>query len=243
MEEKKTVKISKRNFTGTVQDPPLRTQSRRRKFSNVDLCSSSYFKLRALVRQLRPQFIQWCCVARDVWMLRLKEAPLHLLIQDAKFSMASILRILQTPDFKNSKAAHELRIQMNLVMDLYKRMITMEADTVKKIGLEHQPLSGQNVPGKQSWNRHQDEKVPELHQFRQPSDRSAKKKPPKYLKSKIKRDDVHDRNSYIVGGSVFGWNFVTFGGSKPVYYGVTKESFRKTLKSKRSGTGVSSHYT
>ncbi|KDP22270.1 hypothetical protein JCGZ_26101 [Jatropha curcas] len=209
MEEKKTVKISKRNFTGTVQDPPLRTQSRRRKFSNVDLCSSSYFKLRALVRQLRPQFIQ----------------------------------ILQTPDFKNSKAAHELRIQMNLVMDLYKRMITMEADTVKKIGLEHQPLSGQNVPGKQSWNRHQDEKVPELHQFRQPSDRSAKKKPPKYLKSKIKRDDVHDRNSYIVGGSVFGWNFVTFGGSKPVYYGVTKESFRKTLKSKRSGTGVSSHYT
>lgn len=31
--------------------------------------------------------------------------------------------------------------------------------------------------------------------------------------------------SYIVGGSAFGWNFITFTGNKPVYYGVTKELF------------------
>lgn len=32
--------------------------------------------------------------------------------------------------------------------------------------------------------------------------------------------------TYIVGGSAFGWNFVTFHGTKPEYYGRTKDSFR-----------------
>uniref|UniRef100_A0A803M2V1 Uncharacterized protein n=1 Tax=Chenopodium quinoa TaxID=63459 RepID=A0A803M2V1_CHEQI len=32
--------------------------------------------------------------------------------------------------------------------------------------------------------------------------------------------------TYIVGGSAFGWNFITFHGTKPEYYGRTKESFR-----------------
>ncbi|KAB2597659.1 hypothetical protein D8674_000579 [Pyrus ussuriensis x Pyrus communis] len=30
----------------------------------------------------------------------------------------------------------------------------------------------------------------------------------------------------IVGGSAFGWNFITFVGEEPVYHGITKESFR-----------------
>lgn len=36
--------------------------------------------------------------------------------------------------------------------------------------------------------------------------------------------------SYVVGGSVSGWNFITFGGARPVYYGVKKESFRSNRK-------------
>jgi len=32
--------------------------------------------------------------------------------------------------------------------------------------------------------------------------------------------------TYIVGGSAFGWNFITFHGTKPEYYGRTKEVFR-----------------
>lgn len=34
------------------------------------------------------------------------------------------------------------------------------------------------------------------------------------------------KGSYVVGGSAFGWNFITFSCKDPVYYGVTKESFR-----------------
>lgn len=35
----------------------------------------------------------------------------------------------------------------------------------------------------------------------------------------------------IVGGSAFGWNFVTFiTGTEPIYYGVTKDSFRASQK-------------
>ncbi|PON51717.1 hypothetical protein PanWU01x14_214170 [Parasponia andersonii] len=34
--------------------------------------------------------------------------------------------------------------------------------------------------------------------------------------------------SYTVGGSVSGWNFITFGGSKPVYYGVKRDSYRSS---------------
>lgn len=36
--------------------------------------------------------------------------------------------------------------------------------------------------------------------------------------------------SYTVGGSLSGWNFVTFAGSQPVYYGVKKESYRSSHK-------------
>ncbi|KAM6584825.1 hypothetical protein CsatB_011827 [Cannabis sativa] len=34
------------------------------------------------------------------------------------------------------------------------------------------------------------------------------------------------KGTYVVGGSAFGWNFITFTSTDPVYYGMTKESFR-----------------
>eukprot|EP00257_Ricinus_communis_P000892 XP_002510778.2 uncharacterized protein LOC8277420 [Ricinus communis] len=40
------------------QNPPSKAHSNKRKFTNVNLHNSSYFKVRALLRQLRPQFIQ-----------------------------------------------------------------------------------------------------------------------------------------------------------------------------------------
>ena len=43
---------------------------------------------------------------------------------------------------------------------------------------------------------------------------------------KQQSEDGEAPGTYIVGGSAFGWNFITFMGNKPVYYGVTKESFR-----------------
>lgn len=34
------------------------------------------------------------------------------------------------------------------------------------------------------------------------------------------------QGTYVVGGSAFGWNFITFPSTKVVYYGRTKEAFR-----------------
>lgn len=38
--------------------------------------------------------------------------------------------------------------------------------------------------------------------------------------------------SYVVGGSAFGWNFITFAGKEPVYCGRSKEEFRSGKVSK-----------
>lgn len=66
-----------------------------------------------------------------------------------------------------------------------------------------------------------DFKLPVHHRADQTSD--------KLSENKRRAEDVGTGQS-MVGGSVFGWNFVTFpaSGSEPVYYGVTKESFRAT---------------
>ncbi|KAE8665815.1 BR-signaling kinase 3 [Hibiscus syriacus] len=48
---------------------------------------------------------------------------------------------------------------------------------------------------------------------------------------KLQADVGEAQGTYIVGGSAFGWNFITFTGNQPVYYGVTKESFRSAQAS------------
>lgn len=47
---------------------------------------------------------------------------------------------------------------------------------------------------------------------------------------KIQGEDKQNSGTYVVGGSAFGWNFITFPGKESVYYGVTKESFRAANK-------------
>ncbi|KAK8497866.1 hypothetical protein V6N13_032520 [Hibiscus sabdariffa] len=46
------------------------------------------------------------------------------------------------------------------------------------------------------------------------------------LSSERKINDGILRGSYIVGGSVLGSNFITYGGGETVYYGMTKELYR-----------------
>ena len=54
-----------------------------------------------------------------------------------------------------------------------------------------------------------------------------------YSEKKEATGGLREEGSYIIGGSVSGWNFITFSGSKPVYYGVQKESFRSSQKARR----------
>lgn len=123
--------------------------------------------------------------------------------------------------FRRFTARHVLLLaEMKLVVDLYKQMIA------------EGPSSSQNKLGTQSSCRHEDRKKLALLQPKQSLDESMEKKPQTSPSSSDKAlDDIGQlRESYIVGGSAIGWNFITFSGSKQVYYGVSKESFRHSQK-------------
>lgn len=102
-----------------------------------------------------------------------------------------------------------LHAEMKLMVGLYRRMIA-ETDQIE----------------------HQEGKHSELLKPKNSREQSSVKKPQTpAFRSEKKNDDIgQSRESYIVGGSVFGWNFITFSGSQPVYYGVTRESFRSKHK-------------
>ncbi|XP_059651423.1 uncharacterized protein LOC132299018 [Cornus florida] len=164
--------------------PPVPPKNKKRPLdSNANLQNSKYFKMRAVLKDLRPHFIE----------------------------------VLRTPDFQNCKAAHEIREQMNLLMDLYKEM-TAESITIKKcknVTREDQPLPSDVQDGKDTRGPHQNVKA-------------AEEKPVLLgsISEMRQSEDGRIVGTYVIGGSAFGWNFITFPGNKSVYYGRTKESFR-----------------
>ncbi|XP_058737339.1 uncharacterized protein LOC131609610 [Vicia villosa] len=138
----------------------LQTQiptSKKRPFDSLSNSTSNYFKIRALIRDLRPHFIQ----------------------------------VLQTPDYKNCKASHEIRDKLKTVLKVYN---DLKVD-VASVGKQQQPQrfksSEQTHVGRQSV-----------------------------------AEESQTSSTYVIGGSAFGWNFITFPVANSVYYGRTKEQFR-----------------
>lgn len=72
--------------------------------------------------------------------------------------------------------------------------------------------------------RHQKEKKGKQPGHNQVSEKSPKL--PTGQNNNENSDDGRVQGTYIIGGSNFGWNFITYRSSNAVYYGVTKESFR-----------------
>ncbi|KAK4571613.1 hypothetical protein RGQ29_030140 [Quercus rubra] len=128
--------------------------------------------------------------------------------------------VLHTPDFRNHKAADEVQKCMRLLLDLYKQM-TVELGNPRKFVPHCQVFSSGNMPGKGN----QKGKRPKPLQAQRFMN-SAENKPPTIPFSSEKTNSGHLKGSYILGNSDFGKNFITYLGSKPVYYGVTKESHR-----------------
>ncbi|KAK2415790.1 hypothetical protein QL285_038245 [Trifolium repens] len=96
MEETKApVAVAATQHTLHTQTPT----TRKRPLDSNSNSNSNYFKIRALVRDLRPHFIQ----------------------------------VLQTPDYKNCKASHEIRDQLKIVLKVYD---DLKADVVS---LKQQP--------------------------------------------------------------------------------------------------------
>ncbi|KAK3220707.1 hypothetical protein Dsin_014677 [Dipteronia sinensis] len=134
------------------------------------------------------------------------------------------IQVLQTPDFRNCRAAHEICTQMKVMVDLYKQMIA-ETDQHETFVSAHRPLTGDNLLGKHLSGGDRDRKMSGPPQPKPTLEESLEeKRQTPHFSSEEKRE------SYIVGGSVSDWNFITFLGGKPVYYGVTKESIQSSHK-------------
>ncbi|GFZ06860.1 hypothetical protein Acr_18g0010300 [Actinidia rufa] len=114
--------------------------------------------------------------------------------------------VLRTPVFQNCIPANEIREQMKLLMDLYKEIT---AETIS-IGKCKNMLEGQVLSEIHDWQK------PIEHHQPSPADRAFAKA----------SEEKQTQGSHVVGGSAFGWNFITYQGSKAVYYGRTKEMFR-----------------
>ncbi|XP_075648276.1 uncharacterized protein LOC142619097 [Castanea sativa] len=134
------------------------------------------------------------------------------------------IEVLHTPNFRNCKAANEVRKRMRLLLDLYKQM-TVEMGNPRKFVPHCQVFSGGNMPGKGNQKGKRPKPLQAQHFMN-----SAENKPPTIPFSSEKTNSGRLKGSYILGNSDFGKNFITYLGSKPVYYGVTKESHRSRYK-------------
>ncbi|KAK7295066.1 hypothetical protein RJT34_17969 [Clitoria ternatea] len=152
--------------------------------------NSNYFKIRAVVRDLRPHFLQ----------------------------------VLRIPDYKNCKASHEIREQLKIMIKLYENM---KAEAVS-LGKSKNVQDGQNMDHKALQGQQpQHVKSPEQGQVERTFVRQFETKPPPVPGlQKLLPEDGLTQGTYVVGGSAFGWNFITYSGQEPVYYGRTKEQFR-----------------
>lgn len=106
---------------------------------------------------------------------------------------------------------------MKVVIALYKEMIadppaSRPSSGEIQHGQEHQPdvKPSERPPTDRVFTRHAENKT-----FFSGS-----------ISQKQQPEAGQPEGTYIVGGSAFGWNFVTYPGTKAIYYGRTKESFR-----------------
>lgn len=112
---------------------------------------------------------------------------------------------------------------MKIVMDLYKQM---QIEGTRKGNFEVsacQALSGEREPKKEKLDG--ESRQGKTPQDEQVSLQSVEKKISlPSISSEEKIEDGKPQETYIVGGSVSGWNFITYGNRRPpVYYGVTKD--------------------
>ncbi|CAH2039326.1 unnamed protein product, partial [Thlaspi arvense] len=147
-------------------DPSSRGRKRALE-GNLQIENSNYYKLRLLVKDVRPQ----------------------------------VLELLRTPDFRNCKAATEIQEKMKLMLQLYQEMI---GETPKR----EKATKSESLPNGKATNQtpHHSTITTEV--------RSSE------------TSSVQHNSDTVVGGSAFGWNFVTYGGTDAVYCGMSKEEYR-----------------
>ncbi|KAL6557196.1 hypothetical protein OROMI_017546 [Orobanche minor] len=219
-----------------MEDSKVLPQSRKRPFEQTAtrIQDSPHYKVRAVLKDLRPHFIE-CKGVFDPSRSRILPSLSRAQFFSSRLSRLKTRQIrarqlarlacsvLKTPDFQSCKAACDIREGMKLLIDLYKDMIT---ESVKLETRNHPPdYSSRSIPnGPRPLEHRQDVK---------PTANSPQNGGPVELSGHLAK------GTYIIGGSAFGWNFITFNSNKAVYYGRTREDFRvanaKSTKGENTG--------
>ncbi|KAI0500583.1 hypothetical protein KFK09_018797 [Dendrobium nobile] len=174
----------------------------KRKSDNVGFHNSEYVKVRAIVKELRPFFME----------------------------------VLHTPDFRESKAAYEIKKRMKTMIELTKQL-TESASTLKPSKVHEQPLQGAAMKEENAENKvevNKQIKQPQQSEILAASGNSrivTKQKVESKVIGKLGTEGA-SRGTFVVGGSPLGWNFLLYPGSRLAYYGRTKESVLANRASK-----------
>ncbi|EPS59210.1 hypothetical protein M569_15599, partial [Genlisea aurea] len=122
--------------------------------------------------------------------------------------------VLKTPDFRNCKAADSIREGMKLLIDLYKQAAAADHQPAAVLEKCSSSTGGDDDDVLSNGQKHQ-------HQ------QEAAMKPDGGEDDVVSAAGGNQGSCCCVGGSAFGWNFITFvGSSEAVYYGRKKEEFR-----------------
>lgn len=126
--------------------------------------------------------------------------------------------------------------EMKVMMELYQQMIGETDSTTKsKNVVANQPLSSENGVGQKQQEQFQTNSPANQYQPESVTGKPSEDSQSSIVDEIQLTENGQTTGSYIVGGSAFGWNFITFSGGKSVYYGVTKQSFRSGQQAKAGG--------
>lgn len=191
-----------------------------KKRKHVGFRDSEYVKVRALVKELRPFFME-VLHAPDF-----KNSKAAYEIQKRMKTMLELTKQLnETTSTLKPNKVHE--------QPLHGAVLEQNED--KKMEVEKQTTQPQPQPPPQS----QPQPQPQPQPHPQPSETvSASGNSEMVTKQKVEskvmeklRTEV-SRGTFVVGGSPVGWNFLLYPGTKLAYYGRTKESVLASRASK-----------
>ncbi|CAA7026105.1 unnamed protein product [Microthlaspi erraticum] len=178
-------------------DPSSRGRKRALE-GNRQMEKSNYYKMRLLLKDLRPH----------------------------------VLELLRTPDFRNCPAAIEIQQKMKLMLQLYQEMIGDTNTPKREKTAKSESLSNgkaiDQTPQSSTTELRSSETISVIQTEKQSSDGDG--------------DKAADA---VVGGSAFGWNFITYGGraTEAVYCGMSKEEYRSSHPIIQAEAEVESHKT
>ncbi|XP_027348966.1 uncharacterized protein LOC113860684 [Abrus precatorius] len=157
---------------------------------------SNYHKIRAVIRDLRPHFLQ---------VLR---TPDYKNCQASREIQEQLKIVIKFNDKMKAES-----------VSLGKCQNVQDGQTKASTNVDQKTLKEQQPQHVKSAEQSQVEKA-----SARPSE--IKLTPPVPGLQKLQAEDGQTQGTYVVGGSAFGWNFIIFSGKEPVYYGRTKEQFR-----------------